>query len=73
MDDRAEEFAKKYAHSDEGIRQGDAFRSMADGSKSLPLVIRYEARLERSYKRAIKALEERRATRGSRDNDRDNI
>jgi hypothetical protein len=32
----------------------------------LPLNIRYEARLERAYKRAIKTLEERRAVRAAR-------
>jgi hypothetical protein len=68
MDDRAEEFAEKYDQADEGIRQGSAFRSIADGSRSLPLIIRYEARLERAYKRAIKMFEERRATRGGRVN-----
>jgi hypothetical protein len=66
MEKGAEAFAAKYAHADEGVRQGGAFRSIADGSKALPLHIRYEARLERSYKRAIKTLEDLRASRARR-------
>ena len=66
MDKGAAEFAAKYEHADEGVRQGAAFRSISDTSKSLPLNIRYEARLERAYKRAIKTLEERRAVRAAR-------
>ena len=63
---RRRSFAEKYAHADEGVRQGGAFRSIADGSKALPFHIRYEARLERSYKRAIKTLEDLRASRARR-------
>ena len=66
MEDGAEAFAAKYAQADEGVRQGAAFRSMADKSRALPLAIRYEARLERSYKRAIKTLEDLRASRSHR-------
>jgi hypothetical protein len=66
MENGAEAFAAKYAHADEGVRQGTAFRSIADSSKALPLAIRYEARLERAYKRAIKTLEDLRASRSRR-------
>lgn len=58
MESGAEAFAQKYQQADEGVRQGGAFRSMADGSKALPLLLRYESRLERAYKRAIKTLDE---------------
>ncbi len=61
MDDQFEKFSKTYRNTDEGVRQGCAFRAIADNSKSLPLVIRYESRLERAYKRAIKTLEDLRA------------
>jgi len=67
MEKGAKEFARKYANADEGIRQGNAFRSIADDSKALALAIRYEARLERAYKRAIKTLEDLRASRPQAD------
>ena len=66
MDDGADAFAAKYKQADEGVRQGTAFRSMADSSKALALVMRYESRLDRAYKRAIKTLEDRRAIRSRR-------
>jgi hypothetical protein len=66
MDDNAEAFAAKYTNADEGVRQGNAFRSMADRSKALPLVMRYESRLDRAYKRAIRTLEDRRLARNRR-------
>ena len=66
MDDNAEAFAAKYKNADEGIRQGNAFRSMADDSKAFALAMRYETRLDRAYKRAIKTLEDRRAARARR-------
>ena len=66
MDNNAESFAAKYRNADEGIRQADAFRSMADNSNALALSMRYEARLERAYKRAIKTLEDRRRARSRR-------
>jgi hypothetical protein len=48
------------------MRQGIAFRNIADGSKAFPLAIRYEARLERAYKRAIKTLQDVRAAKARR-------
>ena len=63
MDDNAPSFATKYKNADEGVRQAEAFRSMADNSNALALAMRYESRLERAYKRAIKTLEDRRRTR----------
>jgi hypothetical protein len=48
---------------DEAARQASAFKSLADESRSLDLVARYETRLSREYDRAIRGLDRARAER----------
>jgi len=45
------------------VRAGMAFRNMADNSRSLDLLLRYETSLERQYNRALKNLLNLQATR----------
>jgi hypothetical protein len=66
MEDKAEAFAAKYDRADEGVRQGSAFKSLANDGHALALLMRYETRVERAYKRAIKTLEDVRASRARR-------
>ncbi|HYP09647.1 MAG TPA: hypothetical protein VER03_25710 [Bryobacteraceae bacterium] len=61
MDQQADDFAAGYDDADESIRQALAFKSLADNSRSLALLSRYETRLERAYQRAVQALKELRA------------
>lgn len=63
MEEKAEAFAAKYDRADEGVRQGSAFKSLAGDGHTLALLMRYETRVERAYKRAIKTLEDVRASR----------
>jgi hypothetical protein len=52
------EIKKKFDYADPGIQLGLAFRSLADGSRSLSLASRYESRLHRVYSRAYQTLRE---------------
>jgi len=63
MDEQHEEFSRSYRMSDEGTRQALAFKALAEKGKALSLIGRYESRLKRDYRNAIKALEERRQNR----------
>src|SRR5215208_6361289 len=63
MDEQHEEFSRSYRMSDEGTRQALAFKALAEQGKALSLIGRYESRLKRDYRNAIKALEERRQNR----------
>ena len=55
---RRPEVKKKYTHCDASIELALAFRSLADESRSLHLVSRYESRLFRMYDRAYATLRE---------------
>ena len=46
------------------MRQALAFKSLAENGKALSLIGRYESRLKRDYRNAIKALEDLRHNRG---------
>ena len=64
MEEQCEAFAQKYEVPDEGMRQALAFKSLAENGKALSLIGRYESRLKRDYRNAIKALEDLRQNRG---------
>jgi hypothetical protein len=53
MDAQAEDLAATYDEADESIRQALAFKSLADNSRSLALLSRYETRLQRGYLQAV--------------------
>lgn len=61
MDQQADGFQQTYDNADESIRQALAFKSLADNSRSLALLSRYETRLERAYQRAVQTLKDLRA------------
>jgi hypothetical protein len=56
MDAQAEDLAATYDQADESIRQALAFKSLADNSRSLALLSRYETRLQRGYLQAVEAF-----------------
>ena len=61
MEEQAEELSKIYEEVDEGIRQSSAFKSLADNSRSLDVLHRYETRARRAFDRGLTALEKLRA------------
>lgn len=61
MDQQAEAVAAKYDVVDEAIRQASAFKALADESRSLSLLIRYEGRLQRAYDSGVQNLKDLRA------------
>jgi hypothetical protein len=63
MDTQAEGPDTKYEDLKETSRQGFAFRSPSDNSKSFANLDRYQTRLERAYHRAVKGLRELRENR----------
>ena len=63
MDNQAEDLDTKYEDLKETSRQGFAFRSLSDNSKSFANLDRYQTRLERAYHRAVKGLRELRENR----------
>lgn len=63
MEEQAEAFSQKFEVSDEGIRKALAFKALAENGKALSLIGRYESRLKRDYRNAIKVLEDRRQGR----------
>ena len=62
MEEQAEGLANLYEEVDEGIRQASAFKSLADNSRSLDLLHRYETRARRAFERGLSTLEKLRAT-----------
>ena len=65
MDRQAEAFAETQGsrETDEPLRQALAFKALADDSKALALIARYETRLQRAYDRAVAQLKALRAER----------
>jgi hypothetical protein len=61
MDAQGDAFNAMYVEPDEYVRTAVAFQELADKSKALELLQRYEAHLERSYQRSVKALFDLRA------------
>ena len=55
----------KIGKSDSDLHLGQAFRALADGSRSLDLTLRYESRLRRIHDRACKTLHELQQARPS--------
>jgi hypothetical protein len=66
MDAQAEDLAATYVNADESIRQALAFKSLADNSRSLALLSRYETRLQRGYQQAVQALKDLRSEHGQK-------
>jgi hypothetical protein len=60
MEQQSEAFASQFDVADEGVRQALAFKSLAENGRTLALLSRYESRLKRDYRNAIKTFEERR-------------
>ena len=59
------EVLKKFPQADSAIHLAQAVRSLADGSRSLALMSRYESRHQRTYERAYKTLRELQQARKS--------
>lgn len=59
--EQREEFDKKFENIDEDTRLALAFRALCDNSGSLALLNRYEARLHRTFERALESLRTLRA------------
>jgi hypothetical protein len=59
------EVLKKFPQADTIIHLAQAVRSLADGSRSLALMSRYESRHQRTYERAYKTLRELQQARKS--------
>jgi hypothetical protein len=57
MDEQRGFMSQTFERFDEVTRQAVAFRSLADGTRSLTLLNRYETRISREYDRAIRALD----------------
>ena len=57
------EFDKQYAGADPGIHLAVAIKNLADDSRALALLSRYESRLQRTYDRAYHTLRELQAAR----------
>ena len=58
METQAADLAKQFRTPDESIRTACAFEYLAEGRRSIALLTRYQAQIERSRERAIKALGE---------------
>jgi hypothetical protein len=58
MDEDAPELARKYAEFDEPCRTAAAFKNLADSSKFLDLMQRYDRSLSRQFDRALARLRE---------------
>src|SRR6058998_1554254 len=65
MASRKSETLKKFPFADTAVHMALAFRSLADDSRSLALISRYESRLQRTYERAYKTLRELQQARKS--------
>ena len=63
MDDMMDEITKKYKATDELTRASLAFRELTEKSPSLPILLRYEARLTRQFDRCLQRLAGLRAQR----------
>lgn len=56
MDQQEEQLSQLFDHFDEGTRLACAFKGLADNSRALDLLARYEARTRRSFDRALANL-----------------
>lgn len=63
MDEQAEKLNQDFAGISEGARQGHAFISLSDETKSLSNVGLYQMRLERAYNRAVSNFEAKKKKR----------
>ena len=61
MEQQAEKLEAAYGEVDEGVRQASAFRALADNSRSLDLLHRYETRARRAFERGLATLEKLRS------------
>jgi hypothetical protein len=65
MDEQRDLISKTFESCDEVTRQAVAFRSLADDTRALTFLNRYETRISREYDRAIRALDRLREDRAS--------
>ena len=65
MDEQRDLITQTFERFDEVTRQAVAFRSLADDTRSLALLNRYETRISREYDRAIRALDRLRQERAA--------